>query len=229
MINDALLRASGDGDNADPNVESRIPNCENSRRVFLKQASIAAGTAAAALARPAFPSRASSVPLAPTAGASPAVTNRRMAEALRLRISEATQDAALGPAVNVNNGDTAAYADKGGTYTKALPHDMYGRVDLNAFVTFETALKSGKFSDFEKIIMGGTRTLNGPQAGLAFDLEAMDNMQFGQPQVPPAPKVASDQTATELLEHYWASLLRDVAFTDYDANPLAAQAAAELG
>jgi hypothetical protein len=26
--------------------------------------------------------------------------------------------------------------------------------------------------------------------------------------VPPAPAAASDQTATELLEHYWASLLR---------------------
>jgi hypothetical protein len=60
-------------------------------------------------------------------------------------------------------------------------------------------------------------------------LVALDNAQFGQPQVPPAPAVASDQNATELLEHYWASLLRDVAFTDYLSNPLAAQAAAELG
>jgi hypothetical protein len=90
-------------------------------------------------------------------------------------------------------------------------------------------LNSGEFSDFEKIIMGGTRTLNGPQAGLAFCLVALDNAQFGQPQVPPAPAAAGDQNATELLEHYWASLLRDVAFTDYPANPIAAQAAAELG
>jgi hypothetical protein len=47
--------------------------------------------------------------------------------------------------------------------------------------------------------------------------------------VPPAPKAASDQTATELLEHYWASLLRDVAFTDYGSSALAEAAAAELG
>src|SRR5262249_23136495 len=47
--------------------------------------------------------------------------------------------------------------------------------------------------------------------------------------VPRAPTTASDQNATELLEHYWASLLRDVAFTDYSSNALAAQAAAELG
>jgi hypothetical protein len=63
---------------------------------------------------------------------------------------------------------------------------------------------------------------------MAFDMEGLDNSQFGMPIVPPAPAIASDQTATELLEHYWASLLRDVAFTDYDSSPLAAQAAAEL-
>lgn len=157
------------------------------------------------------------------------VTHNRLVQAFSIRVGEATQDALVGPAVNVNNGDPALYADQGGTYTKGLPHDSFGRVDLNAFATFTKALKSGKFSDFEKIIVGGTRTQNGPQGGLAFDLEALDNVQFGQPQVPPAPKTASDQNATELLEHYWASLLRDVAFTDYSSSPLAAQAAAELG
>ncbi|MGA7869587.1 MAG: vanadium-dependent haloperoxidase [Candidatus Binatus sp.] len=157
------------------------------------------------------------------------VTNGRVIQAYSLRVSEATQDALVPPAVNVNNGDTALYADKGGTYTKGLPHDNFGRVDLTAFASFTHALNTGEFSDFEKIIVGGTRTQNDPQGGLAFDLEALDNVQFGQPQVPPAPKTASDQTATELLEHYWASLLRDVAFTDYGTSRLAAHAAAELG
>ena len=157
------------------------------------------------------------------------VSDQRVIAAFNLRVSEATQDAEVPPATNVNNGDNALYADKGGTYTKGLPHDNFGRVDLNAFATFTNALESGQFSDFEKIIVGGTRTLNGPQGGLAFDLEALDNVQFGQPQVPPAPKTASDQNATELLEHYWASLLRDVAFTDYGSSSLAAHAAMELG
>ena len=135
----------------------------------------------------------------------------------------------LGPRLTSTTAIPPLYADKGGTYTKGLPHDNFGRVDLQAFATFTKALNSGEFSDFEKIIVGGTRTHNGPQGGLAFDLEALDNVQFGQPQVPPAPKTASDQNATELLEHYWASLLRDVAFTDYGSNALAAAAAAELG
>ena len=157
------------------------------------------------------------------------VTTGRLARAFSIRVDEATSDALVGPAVNVNNGDQSLYPDQGGTYTKGLPHDDFGRVNLTAFASFRKALNSGRFSDFQNIIVGGTRTLNGPQGGLAFDLEALDSAQFGQPQVPPAPATASDQTATELLEHYWASLLRDVAFTDYGTNALAALAAAELG
>jgi hypothetical protein len=199
--------------------------------MFARQVSAIASTAAAALAAPALGAAESSpeaidssrpVPIPPH------ITNNRMMAAYELRVAEATQDAAIGPAVNINNGDLALYADKGGTFTKALPHDAHGRVDLNAFATLTTALNSGKFSDFEKIVMGGTRTLNGPQGGLAFDLCMMDGSQFGQPQVPPAPKVASDQNATELVEHYWGSLLRDVAFTDFGSNALANQAAAEM-
>jgi len=163
--------------------------------------------------------------VAPPAG----VNNRRVSEAFELRMAEAIEDAQVPAAINVNNGDEARYPDKGGTYTKGLKHDDLGRVDPLSYQTFKTALTSGEFSDFQNIIMGGTRTLNGPQGGLAFCLVALDNAQFGQPQVPPAPAVASDQNATELLEHYWASLLRDVAFTDYPSNAMAALAATELG
>jgi hypothetical protein len=156
------------------------------------------------------------------------VTNNRLAKSFDMRVAAATRDVLLGTAINLNNGDTARYPDKGGTYTKGLPHDAWGRVDSNAFAAFTTAIASGQFSDFENIPLGGTRKLNGPQGGLCFDLDMMDVVQFGQPTVPPAPPVASDITALELLEHYWGALLRDVAFTDYGSNPLAAQAAAEI-
>jgi hypothetical protein len=151
---------------------------------------------------------------------------------MQLRVSETMHDQNLGYAVNVNNGDDALYADKAGTFTKGLAHDAYGRVTAASYASLKKAVTTGAFSDFESIILGGTQTLNGPQGGLAYDLEALDGAQFGQPQVPPAPKLASDQSGTELLEHYWGALLRDVAFTDYDnnnPNPLAALAAAELG
>jgi len=157
------------------------------------------------------------------------VTNPRVLQAFELRVTEAARDSLIYAPANINNGDLERYADKGGAYTKCLPHDSFGRVSLSAFATLTTALASGKFSDFEKITMGGARGLNGPQGGLAFDLECADSCQFGPPQVPAPPKTASDHNATELLEHYWGSLLRDVAFTDYDSSALAAQAAAELG
>jgi hypothetical protein len=192
-------------------------------------APLVAASSANARETPALPTQSDFGSAPSGTGQRGSVTNNRVSQAFALRVGEATQDALVPPAVNVNNGDTALYADKGGTYTKGLPHDNFGRVDLQAFATLTDALDSGEFSDFQKIIVGGTRTLNGPQSGLAFDLEALDNVQFGQPQVPPAPRTASDQNATELLEHYWASLLRDVAFTDYSSSPLAVQAAAELG
>jgi hypothetical protein len=141
----------------------------------------AATFAAGALASPSVSSAqaigGSSGGVAPLAG----VNNRCVMEAFELRVAEAMWDARVPAAANVNNGDEARYADKGGTYTKGLLHDKFGRVDLGAYQTFKTALNSGEFSDFQNIIMGGTRTLNGPQGGLAFCLVALDNAQFGQP------------------------------------------------
>jgi hypothetical protein len=199
------------------------------RRQFFGQG----GGVAATLAAGAFtPSPAAAVELPgiseSSVGVAGRITNKRVIEAFNVRVQQAIRDARIPAAKNVNNGDDARYPDKGGSFTKGLPHDSFGRVDLNAYGTMKSALASGKFSDFENIIMGGTRTLNGPQSGLAFDLGALDSVQFGQPQVPPAPLIAGDLGATELLEHYWASLLRDVAFTDYGASALAAAAAAEL-
>jgi hypothetical protein len=201
----------------------------SNRRAFLSQVG-AATLAAGALASPSLASgqgaksqRAESV-IAP-----PGVTNKRLVEAFELRVDTAATDALLGVAKNTTNGDEVGYPDKAGTYTKGLLHDSFGRVDLNAYRTFKKALDSGEFADFERIITGGTRTLNGPQGGLKFDFACADAVQFGEPQVPPAPATASDQNATELLEHYWAALLRDEAFSDYGSSALAAQAAAELG
>ncbi len=107
-----------------------------------------------------------------------------------------------------------------------------------AYQSFRKAINSGKFQDWENIITGGPRTQNGPLGGRAFALEGSDDAQFGnatspanqinQIVVPPAPTAASEAYGTELIELYWASLLRDVAFTDYASDSTAAQAAAEL-
>jgi hypothetical protein len=205
----------------------KMPNAPN-RRHFLGQL----GSALTTLTSGAVTVSASASAAAQDEEGTPTAlgpSQRRVNAAFKLRVGQAKGDALVPAATNINNGDDALYPDKGGTYTKGLLHDSFGRVDPNSYATFKTALTSGSFSDFENIIMGGARGLNGPQGGLCFDLDALDNVQFGWPQVPPAPPIAGDQTATELLEHYWASLLRDVAFSDYGSNALAGVAAAELG
>jgi hypothetical protein len=155
---------------------------------------------------------------------SPATSNR-VFRSYALRTGTAADDAFIPAPPQPDNGDEARYHDKCGTYTKCVKQAGIGRVDLAAYKTFRKALDSGDPADFATIQLGGTRTLNGPQGGLAFDLEGLDSGQFASP---PAPALASETYGTELVEMYWASLLRDVAFTDYPANPVAAQAAAEL-
>ncbi len=151
----------------------------------------------------------------------------RANESAEVRIKAALRERAVNIPNHPTNHDITRYPDQANTYTKCLPHDAFGRVDLNAFATMLTALNSGDPDDFEKITMGGARTLNGPQGGFAFDLEGTDAYQFGSPLVPPAPTLASDLNAAELLEHYWGSLLRDVPFTQYASNAVANAAAAE--
>jgi hypothetical protein len=155
---------------------------------------------------------------------SPSV-HHRVVRSFALRSQAATRDALALVPTEVDNGDEARYSDKCGTYTKCIRQTGIGRVDLAAYHSFKKALESGRPADFEAIQLGGTRTLNGPQGGLAFDLEGLDSSQFA---APPAPGLGSEAYAAELVELYWASLLRDLAFTDYAVNPIAAQAAGEL-
>jgi hypothetical protein len=163
--------------------------------------------------------------------------NERVRKSFALRVGAAMKEAEIPVPPHTTNGDEARYSDKSGTYTKGLLQDGPCRVNLSAYKTFTTALNSGEPDDFEKITLGGTRKLNGPQGGLTYDLEGSDSVQFGNAPshhnqehvvVPPAPALASAAYGTELVELYWASLLRDVAFTDYATNSVANAAAQEL-
>src|SRR5271154_3275609 len=152
-------------------------------------------------------------------------TSHRVLRSQALRAGRTEEDTFVAPPAQIDNGDEARYPDKSGTYTKGILQLGIGLVDLAAYQSFKKALASGSPADFENIVLGGPRTLNGPQAGLAFYLDCLDSSQFA---VPPAPPLASETYATELVELYWASLLRDVAFTNYGGNATAIAAAAEL-
>jgi len=210
----------------------------SSRRKFLGQVS-AALTGGMVLGKASLASAQSDASGATDGVLAPStVTDPRVEKSFAIRVRTATREARIPVPPHTTNGDEERYPDKSGTYTKGILQDGIGLVNLNAYQTFKTALNSGKDADFENVIMGGTRTLNGPQGGLAFGLEGSDAVQFGNAPSPanqesgivvaPAPAVASEAYGTELVEMYWASLLRDVAFTDYAANEIAVQAAREL-
>lgn len=132
--------------------------------------------------------------------------------------------------VQADNGDANAFTDGSGSFTKALLHDALGVTNQNSFQTFRRALSRGTFASFENVRIGTPNggpnsKFNGPMGSYAFDLEGLDSHATV---IPPAPSVTSAQTAAEEVEHYWGAILRDVPFTEYATNPLAAQAAADL-
>lgn len=128
------------------------------------------------------------------------------------------------------NGDDIRYTDFSGNYSKALLHDALGVPNKAAVNSLLKALQTGRVQDFETILIGTpgggpNSRQNGPQGALALDLQGLDSHAAV---IPAAPGIASAQTAAEAVEHYWAALLRDVPFTEYASNPLAAQAVADL-
>jgi len=224
----------------DKTAESCSPQQQNdhrpTRRKFLGQ--VGAALAGGALLGKASQAAAQTRNVAAGEAAPTGVSDKRAQQAFTLRIQAATREASIPVPPHTDNGDEQLYSDKSGTYSKGLLQDGIGLVNLTAYRSFRRAINSGRLEDWENIITGGTRTQNGPMGAYAFTLEGTDNGQFGnapspanqisQIVVPPAPALASETYGTELVEMYWASLLRDVAFSDYSTNALAIQAAAEL-
>lgn len=154
----------------------------------------------------------------------------RANRAKAIRVQAANEQFALGIPPHVCNGDETLYPNKIGSFSKGLPHDALGEVDLTAYNELVTALSSGDPVDFENITLGCVnpatkRKLVNPQSGLAFDMEGCDSHAVTQP---PAPAFASAEEAGEVIENYWMALTRDVPFAEYDTNALTNAAAADL-
>jgi hypothetical protein len=212
------------------------------RRRFLGQ--MGASLAAGALVAPAVASAQGSPQTGTAAGVQAdagtlVISNDlRVQQSFRIRMEAALAQARIPIPTHQTNGDQQRYPDGSATYTKVIQQDSIGLVNPTAYRSFTHALATGRPSDFENIIIGGTRTLNGPQGGLAFTLEGTDSHQFGSSPspanqesnivVPPPPPIASPAWGTELTELYWCSLLRDVAFADYASSSVALTACAEL-
>lgn len=193
------------------------------RREFLGKLGKAAilGTAAQAIL-PLTGERSSTV----AAQARGNVNSQRASACMQLRMNAAQlnyQNTSNMP--RVNNGDEGLYSNKIASYSKGLPHLPNGEVDLNAYYLMLNALSTGDTDQFEAIPLGGNRKLTNPQSGIAFDMEGADPFALIQP---PPPAFASREVAAEISENYWMALLRDVPMSDYESNPIANAAAADL-
>ena len=160
----------------------------------------------------------------PPTSCTPPVSNARVLDSFARRFNTATQEALVPVPAPIRNGDELL-ADHCGTYTKAIKQKSPGIVDPAAYATFTAAIAAGTYPAFEAVTLGGSRTLNGPMGAYATTFFGADSIQFA---TPPPPKVVSKEYATELVELYWCSLLRDVAFMEYHSNPIAQAAATEL-
>lgn len=182
------------------------------------------------LSRRLFLSGAAGLTAAGSAHADAPPSEERRDQAYRIRHNAALAQRDLWIPAHPSNGDEERYPNKIGTFTKGLPHNQLGEVDVNAYNAFIGAMSSGSPADMEKIPMGWPdpakqRKLVDPQAGLAFSLEGSDAQVFTFP-APPA--FDSAEEAGELVELYWQALLRDVPFTQYDTHPLVQAACDDL-
>ncbi len=197
----------------------------SSRRVFLGEAAAAATTGMAALSMLGAESAAADS-LDPPEGFAPSPGRRREAQAFRIRVAAAQAERQRPLADHPTNGDEELYPHKIASYSKGLPHNHLGEVDLEAYGSLTRAVNTGRPADFERIVLGddGARLVN-PQAGLAFDLQGPDSHSLT---MRAAPAFSSAEEAAEIAENYWMALLRDVPFSEYERHPLAHQAATDL-
>ena len=193
------------------------------RRKFLGSiSSIAAVTAgASALGMPNFLNAAAVGPLSP---------GDRADKSLKIRVDAATKERALPIPAHPTNGDEERYSNQIGSYSKGLPHNDLGEVDVAAYALLVRAMKTGQPSDFEAIPSGSPDPLRArrqvdPQAALAFDLQGADSHHLTMI-APPA--FSSREEAGEMAENYWMAILRDVPFSEYSSNSDAIAAAADL-
>ncbi|WP_425590345.1 vanadium-dependent haloperoxidase [Fictibacillus enclensis] len=151
--------------------------------------------------------------------------HKRIEKAFRVRLKAASSEMELPLLDQPCNGDEQLYTTKIASFSKGLPHNSLGEVDLQAYNQFIKALKTGDKDHFESIPLGGNAKLANPQAAYAFDLAGTDCHKL---KISAPPSFNSAWAAGEMAELYWQALTRDVPFHEYRTNSLIREAASEL-
>ena len=131
----------------------------------------------------------------------------------------------------VPNGDQQ-WPDYSGLHSKVLKQSSPGIPDETVFAAFIKEIDRGAaagttlpitpalFEPTSSVALGGTTKLNGPQG--AFAAQTVGDQSPIYITAKP-PTLGDNDYAVELAELYWASLLRDVPFTQFvnnTANPI---------
>lgn len=149
----------------------------------------------------------------------------RQNQALTQRTLAASFQASTFYGTQETNGDEGRFADYRASYSKALPHNELGEVDIGAYQAYLSALDSGRNRDFEAIPLGGSRKLISPQAAFKLEMVGLDSHRTF---MRPAPAFDGLETSAEMGELYWKALCRDIPFTDYETNSLLQSAITDL-
>jgi membrane-associated phospholipid phosphatase len=228
----SIFNKSEDANSSQSSSQSETKSRSHSRRAFLKGIGAAAtivGSApvAAAAAQHVMPDVLSDT-------SSPTLNLKaRRGQAFHKRVSAAYGDRKTPTASGKNNGDEALYTsgifNGVANFTKGLGHmtspPNVGVVESAPYTTYLNAIKTGKLADFDLIQLEGTIPLVDPQAGIAFDLETCDPSQNS---IPLFATLTSPDLAAQMIETYWLSLTRDVAFSQWSSDSTIAAACAEL-
>ncbi len=166
-----------------------------------------------------------SIPLAKLPYINPLTLLQRRKEAYCIRRNAAAFQRNLPMSAHFTNNDEKIYLNKIASYSKALPHNNLGEVDLNAYRAWIKALTTGTPRRFEAIPLGGTAKLSNPQASYAYNLVGGDSHYFN---MITSPSFSSAETASEMAENYWLALTRDIPFCDYSTSPLIIAATEDL-
>src|SRR4051812_9519136 len=123
------------------------------RKSFLQRVGTGAAAAAAigATGLPAFAQEADKTE-ALRESASKAANRCKKSYQYRVACAKNARDRAL--IQHTNNGDEALYANKIGSYSKGLPHNAKGEVDLAAYATLVHAVDTEDPADWERITLG---------------------------------------------------------------------------
>lgn len=158
-------------------------------------------------------------------GIGPLTPEQRRIEVFEKRIQSALFQKNLILQGQICNDDEVLYPNKIGSYTKALPHNLLGEVNLEAYNIWINTLTTGNPEKFELLPLGGTKKFSNPQASYAYEMVGPDSHHLT---MEPAPSFSSAIEASEMAEDYWMALTRDVPFVDYNTNPGTRAAAEDL-